>query len=89
MYVAQFLDFLIAHGTPPSAIHIIGYSLGAHVAGSAGRHVRLGKVGRITGLEPASGGFERPEKLRSLERDDAVFVDVIHTNANSEPDMGE
>ena len=37
------------------------------------------------GLEPASGGYERPRilrALRSLNRNDAEFVDVIHTNAN-------
>lgn len=77
MWVAQFLDFLVIQGTPPSMIHVVGYSLGAHVAGSAGHHMKLGRLGRITGLEPASGGFERPEKLRSLHSSDADFVDVI------------
>ena len=76
------MDFLILHGTPASSIHIVGYSLGAHVAGSAGFHLQLGRLARITGLEPASGGFERPGKLRSLRSSDAEFVDVIHTNAN-------
>lgn len=60
---------------------MIGYSLGAHVAGSAGNALRLGRLPRITGLEPASGGYERIEKLRSLSSSDATFVDVIHTNA--------
>lgn len=81
VYVANFLDFLISQGTQPSAFHVIGYSLGAHVAGSAGNALRLGRLPRITGLEPASGGYERIEKLRSLSSSDATFVDVIHTNA--------
>jgi hypothetical protein len=51
------------------------------VAGSAGNSIRLGRLPRITGLEPASGGYERIEKLRSLSSSDADFVDVIHTNA--------
>nr|CAH0106147.1 unnamed protein product [Daphnia galeata] len=81
IYVANFLDFLISQGTSPSLFHVIGYSLGAHVAGSAGNSIRLGRLPRITGLEPASGGYERIEKLRSLSSSDADFVDVIHTNA--------
>ena len=89
LYLAQFIHFLLTvSGTPPSSVHIVGYSLGSHVAGAAGNHLfRLSsgeiRLARITGLEPASGGFERPEKLRPLCRDDAQFVDVIHTNANA------
>ena len=87
LYLAKFLDFLLAtSATLPTSVHIVGYSLGAHVAGSAGDHfMRLtnNRIARITGLEPASGGFERPEKLRHLRREDADFVDVIHTNANA------
>lgn len=82
IYLAQFLDFLIRQGTPPSSFHVVGYSLGAHVAGSAGNAMRMGRLPRITGLEPASGGYEKFEKLRSLSSADADFVDVIHTNAN-------
>ena len=82
IYVANFLDFLISQGTPSTSFHVIGYSLGAHIAGSAGNSLRLGRIPRITGLEPASGGYERMEKLRSLSSTDANFVDVIHTNAN-------
>ncbi|EFX79066.1 yolk-protein-like protein [Daphnia pulex] len=82
IYVAKFLDFLISQGTSSSLLHVIGYSLGAHVAGSVGNCLRLGRLPRITGLEPASGGYERIEKLRSLSSSDADFVDVIHTNAH-------
>ncbi|KAM9702216.1 LOW QUALITY PROTEIN: inactive pancreatic lipase-related protein 1-like [Dama dama] len=59
--------------------HLIGHSLGAHVAGEAGRKT-LG-LGRIIGLDPAEANFEgTPEEVR-LDPSDTGFVDVIHMDA--------
>ncbi|XP_043407899.1 pancreatic lipase-related protein 3 [Chelonia mydas] len=70
----------------PSHIHIIGHSLGAHVAGEAGRRIR--GIKRITGLDPAGPLFEgTPPKVR-LDPTDARFVDVIHSNAAQFPTVG-
>ncbi|XP_061386581.1 vitellogenin-1-like [Musca vetustissima] len=68
---------------PAKKIHLIGHSLGAHIAGKAGRHFQklTGQtLARITGLDPANPCFNEGETLSGLHRGDAVFVDVIHSN---------
>ncbi|XP_058400367.1 pancreatic triacylglycerol lipase-like [Diceros bicornis minor] len=64
----------------PSNVHVIGHSLGAHVAGEAGR-TTSGAIGRITGLDPAEPCFQSTPELVRLDPSDAQFVDVIHTDA--------
>jgi len=62
------------------SFHLIGFSLGAHVSGHAGKQIKLK---RISGLDPAGPLFENfPSSVR-LDSGDAEFVDVIHTNADS------
>lgn len=47
--IGRLLDQLILSGVSLTSIHIIGFSLGAHVAGFAGKNVKLGVIRRITG----------------------------------------
>lgn len=63
---------------PLHKLHLIGFSLGAHVAGFAG--AELGNVSRITGLDPAGPLFESQDPRARLDEQDAQFVDVIHSN---------
>ena len=68
--------------------HIIGHSLGAHIAGYAGEKLismsrETGKLGRITALDPAQPLFQNTPEFVRLDPGDAEFVDVIHTDAKS------
>ncbi|XP_040334799.1 endothelial lipase isoform X2 [Herpailurus yagouaroundi] len=81
--VARMLDWLQEKDDfSLGNVHLIGYSLGAHVAGYAGNFVK-GTVGRITGLDPAGPLFEGVDIHRRLSPDDADFVDVLHTYTRS------
>ncbi|XP_068244489.1 pancreatic triacylglycerol lipase-like [Palaemon carinicauda] len=86
--IAYFIRWLQEkEGLNPEDVHIIGHSLGAHVAGYAGE--RTPGLGRITGLDPAEPFFQYlPETVR-LDPSDANFVDVIHTDSESILNIGQ
>lgn len=77
--IARLLNFLQAHvGVTLDKVHIIGHSLGAHIAGYAGE--RIPGIGRITGLDPAEPDFKDTDPRVHLEKTDAAFVDIIHSD---------
>uniref|UniRef100_A0A3Q3D2I0 Lipoprotein lipase n=1 Tax=Hippocampus comes TaxID=109280 RepID=A0A3Q3D2I0_HIPCM len=83
--VAKFVTWIQKElQLPWDKIHLLGYSLGAHVAGIAG-YLTDHKISRITGLDPAGPTFEHAEDQNTLSRDDAQFVDVLHTNTRGSP----
>ncbi|XP_076179795.1 pancreatic triacylglycerol lipase isoform X2 [Ptiloglossa arizonensis] len=76
-------------GTHPENIHVVGFSLGAHVAGCASEVLKKKNLlmGRITGLDPASPFFRNHlfrERSRKLDATDAQLVDVIHTDGSED-----
>ncbi|XP_034946317.1 pancreatic lipase-related protein 2 isoform X2 [Chelonus insularis] len=81
-YVGQRVAEVIRklRDTGAEDIHVIGFSLGAHVAGIAGFLLRPYKIPRITGLDPAMPGFIFASNSEKLDSTDAEFVDVYHTN---------
>ncbi|XP_034137210.1 lipase member H isoform X2 [Drosophila guanche] len=70
--------FLLRHSIAAAAVHVVGHSLGAHIAGRIG-HYFNGTLGRVTGLDPALPLFTQ-RSGDSLRSNAAQFVDVIHTD---------
>ena len=65
-------------------IHVVGHSLGAHVAGFLAKKVQamgLGTLERVTGLDPAEPFFDIAGPDERIDKSDAKFVDIIHTNS--------
>lgn len=77
--IAEMVEALRLDGA--SDIHLVGFSLGAHVTGFAANSLRPYKLPRITGLDPAMPFFVTVNRDQKLDATDADFVDVIHTNA--------
>ena len=79
--VAKQLDFLHQRaGLNMSSVTIIGFSLGAHVAGFTGKHVKTGRIGKIVGLDPAGPLFDINNPRTRLDASDANFVIALHTS---------
>lgn len=77
--ISELLKILIDNGAKPETFHLIGHSMGSHIAGFVGENIK--GIGRITGLDPAGPHFENGDPSKRLDPSDAQFVDVIHTDA--------
>ncbi|CAH1236366.1 unnamed protein product [Diabrotica balteata] len=83
LYVAGFITELKANfGLRLEKVKFVGHSLGAHICGNAGAALG-GKVDRIVGLDPAGPLFTVKNTANRLDRTDAKFVQVIHTNGGT------
>ncbi|XP_075970557.1 pancreatic lipase-related protein 2-like [Anticarsia gemmatalis] len=77
-FLGNFLVWLInTAGGDWNNVHLVGFSLGAHVVGNAGRTAG-GRPARITGLDPA--GPQWGGNSLALTSNDGLYVEAIHTD---------
>ncbi|KPI97552.1 Pancreatic lipase-related protein 2 [Papilio xuthus] len=77
-HLGNFLVWLInSAGGNWNNVHLVGFSLGAHVVGNAGRTAG-GRPARITGLDPA--GPQWGGNSNALNRNSGRYVECIHTD---------
>lgn len=77
-------------------VYFIGHSLGAHVCGQTANLLKRDSnwdtfwtVERITGLDPAKPCFtDITDPAVRLDKEDAEFVDVIHTQVGTDDSNG-
>ncbi|XP_035434073.1 inactive pancreatic lipase-related protein 1 isoform X2 [Spodoptera frugiperda] len=82
---AEQLNKLVDSGLLLDKFHVIGHSLGSHVAGYTARELKTKyskTIKRLTALDPAFPAFY-PDGvvMEHVSAKDADFVDVIHTDA--------
>jgi pancreatic triacylglycerol lipase len=81
--LARMLNFLVSNGsTSWNRINIAGHSLGAHIAGVAGKRTS-GRVQVIFGMDPAGPLFALNEPQNRFASGDAVYTEGIRTNAGN------
>lgn len=61
-------------------LHLLGHSLGSHIMSYVGKNFTDPKIYRITALDPAQPGFQGRNPMIRLNKTDANFIDVIHTD---------
>lgn len=73
----EIAKFITDSKMTTSRVHCIGHSLGSHVCGFASK---IKRIGRISGMDPAGPLFKAQPIKSRLDKSDADFVDIIHTD---------
>lgn len=82
--IAQMIDFMHENNFLRfEELTLIGFNLGAHCAGHAGKYIRRGRISTIIGLDPSGPLFSARAPWGRLSVGDARYVEVIHTNGAS------
>lgn len=71
------------NGMSLNNVHLVGHSFGAQMSSFISQFTYATcreKIGRITAMDPAKPIYQKLPESQRLDRDDATFIDVIHTN---------
>lgn len=80
-YVGSFINFLADQGVPRDTLHLIGSGLGGQLIGITANYIYF-KIPRMTALDPNGPLFDdEPAVGHKLDPQDAMTVDVLHSNA--------
>lgn len=81
--LAQFLLYLKnSFGLNFDDVYMIGHSMGAHLAGCTGEHLKPLQVNTIYALDPAGPKFNTLCTRKRLDKTDAAYVESIQTSDN-------
>ena len=78
-FIRKLLDNNILDNV--TTVHLTGHSLGAQICGLVGKDYQNPKIPTITALDPAGPGFYRKNYKKRLDKNDALSVTVVHTDA--------
>jgi len=77
--IADFILWIASRGTLYSQVMVMGHSLGAHVAGAAGKRTQQ-PIQAVVGLCPAGPLFSVDDPANRLHHTDALYVEQITTD---------
>lgn len=75
--ISKFLDFLNVNY---ETLQVVGYDLGAHIAGIAGKNSVRGRISRIIALDPSRPLFNDNTAASRISVGDARIVVIFHSN---------
>ncbi|XP_058789935.1 lipase member H-B-like [Phymastichus coffea] len=77
-YTSDTILDLVKAGMKNDSLHVVGHSLGAHIAGFMGQYLNF-TISRVTGLDPANPLFYQFNTDHINEKS-GQLVDIIHTD---------
>ena len=83
----MFNEIRHSYGFRPEQFHCAGHSLGGHVCSYAAKYCKSHfgfTINRVTGMDAAGPMFEKTTSEVRIDKSDANFVDLIHTNGGNE-----
>ena len=85
--IAHMFNELKNNGFRANQFECAGHSLGAHVCSNAAKYAKSEfgfTINRVTGMDAAGPMFEETTAAVRIDKSDASFVDLIHTNGGNE-----